>query len=90
MIKELDGLGSVPGSFFCGTVVPASQLPTRSNILGIWPGLNHRSNGPKFQYRGIRKFEYQGNSTSSSWLDGQPTFVGIFLLTFYKSESRLP
>jgi hypothetical protein len=32
--KELDGLESVPGSFFCGTVVPALQLPTRDTMLG--------------------------------------------------------
>ena len=31
--QGLDGLGSVPGSFFCGTVVPASQPPTRNAIL---------------------------------------------------------
>jgi hypothetical protein len=31
--ERLDGLASVPGSFFCGTVVPASQPPTRNAIL---------------------------------------------------------
>src|SRR5579862_4023041 len=31
--EELDGLASVPGSFFCGTVVPASQPPTRNAII---------------------------------------------------------
>jgi len=31
--EGLDGLASVPGSFFCGTVVPASQPPTRNAII---------------------------------------------------------
>jgi len=31
--EGLDGLASVPGSFFCGTVVPASQPPTRNAML---------------------------------------------------------
>jgi len=37
--ERLDGLASVPGSFFCGTVVPASQPPTRKAILryATWP-----------------------------------------------------
>ena len=40
--EGLDGLASVPGSFFCGTVVPASQPsnpqcnPAIRNIGGQW------------------------------------------------------
>jgi len=34
--EGLDGLASVPGSFFCGTVVPASQPSNPRSNLGIW------------------------------------------------------
>jgi len=49
----LDGLGSVPRLLFSGTVVPASQLPTRNHILRTAPVCNNGSRGMIFRYRGI-------------------------------------
>ena len=49
----LDGLGSVPRLLFFGTVVPASQLPTRNHILRNASARNNGSQGMIFRYRGI-------------------------------------
>jgi len=36
--EGFDGLASVPGSFFCGTVVPASQPSNPQSNFEIWDG----------------------------------------------------
>jgi hypothetical protein len=47
------GWVACPGSFFFGTVVPASQLPTRNHILRNASARNNGSQGMIFRYRGI-------------------------------------
>jgi len=63
--EGLDGLASVPGSFFCGTVVPASQPPTRNAILRYATSADNGSAGSFLKYRGFSTVIWLGVQASA-------------------------